>query len=185
MACRMQPIQPALRADIPSSTAVYARTTAAVAERATTAKCLVRKNSSVFKMQSSCEAPCCSTRSWNQSPGVTQHKFSTDERWKKSLEAFIEFRTLFLSFIGFSNRIDRSKTKISKEPPKCDSISQESSTSQLGGSIGVAKFAKSSSKSLWNSECMMAWERSATSSPFAKFWTRRNQFDFELQIIVS
>jgi len=39
-------------------------------------------------MQSSCEAPCCSTRSWNQSPGVTHHKFSTDERWKKYHEKF-------------------------------------------------------------------------------------------------
>ena len=58
----------------------------------------VKKNSSVFKMQSSWKAPCC------------------------SLEAIIEFRTLFLSFIGFSNRIDRSKTKISKKRPNATQV---------------------------------------------------------------
>ena len=40
----------------------------------------------------------------------------------KSLEAFIEFPTLFLSFIGFSNRIDRSKTKISKKRPNATQV---------------------------------------------------------------
>jgi len=59
----------------------------------------------------------------------------------ESLEAIIEFRTLFLSFIGLIQNKNLEKT------PKCDSSSQETLTSQLGGSIGVAKFAKSSSKS--------------------------------------
>jgi len=45
-----------------------------------------------------------------------------DERNTKSLDAFIEFRTLFLSFIGFSNRIDRSKTKISKKRPNATQV---------------------------------------------------------------
>ena len=81
----------------------------------------VKKNSSVFKMQSSC----CSTRSRNQSPWVTHHKFPTDDESleaMKSLEAFIEFRTLFLSFIRFSNRIDRSKTKILKKRPNATQV---------------------------------------------------------------
>ena len=101
----------------------YARTTAAVAECATrtTAKCLVRKNSSVFKMQSSCEAPCCSIRSRNLTTNVQPTKDESLEA-TNSLEAFIEFHTLFLTFIRFSNRIDRSKSKISKKCPNATQV---------------------------------------------------------------
>ena len=54
-------------------------------------------------------------------------------------------------FVPFNYRIFKSNWSIQnknlEKTPKCDSSSQESLTSQLGGSIGVAKFAKSSSKS--------------------------------------
>ena len=54
---------------------------------------------------------------------TTNFQPTKDERsTTKSLEAFIEFRTLFLSFIGFSNRIDRSKTKISKKRPNATQV---------------------------------------------------------------
>ena len=109
--------------NFPNRAKHYTRTTAAVAECATrtTAKCLVRKNSSVFKMQSSFEAPCCSIRSRNLTTNVQPTKDESLEA-TNSLEAFIEFRTLFLSFIRFSNQIDRSKSKISKKRPNATQV---------------------------------------------------------------
>ena len=107
--------------NFPNRAKHYARTTAAVAERATIAKCLVRKNSSVFKMQSSCEALCCSIRSRNLTTNVQPTKDESLEA-TNSLEAFIEFHTLFLTFIRFSNRIDRSKSKISKKRPNATQV---------------------------------------------------------------
>ena len=110
-------------------------------------------------MQSSCEALCCSTRSRNQSPGVTHHKFPTDERWK--FRSHEKFRSLHRIpyFVPFIYRIFKPNWSIQNKnlgkTPKYDSSSQESSTSQLGGSIGVAKFAKSSSSS--RSETANAW----------------------------
>jgi len=62
-------------------------------------------------------------------------------------------------FVPFIYRIFESNWSIQnknlEKTPKCDSSPQESSTSQLGGSIGVAKFAKSSSSS--RSETASAW----------------------------